>query len=106
MKLYNAMLFAGCVVMSAGFWSAVAAQCQPPTSTEIEAERADFFTQADADGNNALSTTEVSYFLDQKRKARSARLFTCLDANSDGQVSAEELAARPPWGGPPHGGPF
>lgn len=105
MKLRYAMLLAGCLVVSGGFSAVVAAQCQPPTQAEIEAERTALFTEADADGNNILSAEEFISFTELRKAARINHLFTCLDANSDGQVSAEELATQRPWGGPPRG-PF
>src|SRR2546422_553371 len=101
MKLSHATLLAGCLVISGGFSSAVEARCQRPTPAEIAAERSALFTAADVDGNKALSQEEFSSFMELQREARAARLFTCLDANSDGQVSTEELATFPPGGPPP-----
>jgi len=106
MKLSHATLLAGCLAVSGGFSSAVEAQCQRPTQAEIEAERTALFAEADVDGNKALSQEEFSSFMELQREAHTARLFTCLDANSDGQVSAEELATLPLGGGPPPRGPF
>src|SRR5262245_61345289 len=106
MKPSLIVLLAGSVVLSGGFASVVAAQCQLPTRTEREAERATLFAQADADGNKTLSAEEFVAFTEFEKAARLNHLFSCLDANSDGQVSADELAAGPPWGGPPPGGLF
>jgi len=106
MKVSHTALLAGWLVVSGGFSSIVAAQCPPPTQVELEAERAALFAEADADGNKTLSVEEFGAFTELEKAARLKHLFPCLDANSDGQVSAEELAARRPCGGPPPGGPF
>lgn len=107
MKLSHATLLAGCLlVVSGGFSSIAAAQCQRPTQAAIAAEQAVLFAEADIDGDTALSQEEFSSLTKLQREAHAARLFTCLDANSDGQVSAEELATLPPGGGPPPGRPF
>ena len=49
----------------------------------------------------------VPFFIKLFDVVRAERHFTCLDTNSDGQVSAEELAAhRPPHGPRHHPRPF
>jgi hypothetical protein len=106
MRLSYVALLAGWLVVSGGFSDAVEAQCQPPSQEEITAERNALFAEADADDNNVLSPEEFTSFTDLQREARTDHMFTCLDANSDGQVSAEELAAHQPWGGPHPRGPF
>lgn len=106
MKLRHATLLAGCLVVSGGFSSVVAAHCQRPTQAEIAAEQAVLFAEADIDGDKTLSQEEFSSLMELQREAHAARLFTCLDTNSDSQVSAEELATLPPGGGPPPGRPF
>lgn len=62
--------------------------------------------EADVDGNKALSQEEFVTFTELQREAQTDRLFTCLDVNSDGQVSAEELATRQLQRGPHSPGTF
>jgi Ca2+-binding EF-hand superfamily protein len=106
MKVSHVVLLAGWLMVSGGFSSAVEAQCQRPTQEEIAAQRSALFAEADADDNNALSQEEFLSFTELEKAARIDHLFTCLDTNSDSQVSSEELTTQQPWGGPPHRGPF
>jgi Ca2+-binding EF-hand superfamily protein len=75
----------------------------PPSSAEIEAERAALFAQADADGNGALSLSEFKTFESLMRDKMAEHHFNHLDANGDGTVSLEELQADRP--GPGFGHP-
>ena len=104
---WNSMVFvAGWLALSGGFPYAVAAQCQPPSAEEIAAERSTLFAEADSDGNGVLSQEEFISFMELRKATRAAHMFTCLDTNGDGQVSTEELATQPPWGGPHPPMPF
>ena len=106
MKFYRIVFFAGWCAMSGGFASVVAAECGPPSEEEIKTHQAAIFAEADADKSGTLSLSEFSTFTKLFEAMRAERHFTCLDANGDGQVSAEELAAHRPPHGPHHGGPF
>jgi hypothetical protein len=75
----------------------------PPSKAEFEAERAALFTQADADGNGALSFDEFETFHSLVREKKAEHRFNHLDANGDGSVSLEELQAGRPGPGPCHG---
>ena len=106
MKLNRMVLLAGLLAMSGGFLSIAAAECTRPSQEEREAQRATLFAEADTDGNDALSSAEFTTFVQLVEAARAGRHFVCLDNDSDGSVSSEELAAqRPHWGHGP-GGPF
>lgn len=85
----------------------VAAECGPLSEEEITTTRKAMFAEADADKSNSLSLEEFATFTKLFEAARAQRHFSCLDVNSDGQVSAEELAAhRPPHGPHRHHKPF
>lgn len=75
----------------------------PPSPAEIEAEREALFTQADAEGNGALSLAEFKTFEALMRDQMTEHQFNRLDTNGDGTVSLEELQARRP--GPGFGHP-
>jgi hypothetical protein len=106
MKLNRIALLAGWLVVGAGFFSTVTADCAPPSREEIEAQRDAFFTEADADGDKALSQEEFTLFTQLLEAARADHFFSCLDSDGDGLVSSAELSAhRPPWG-PGPGRPF
>jgi hypothetical protein len=59
---------------------------------EFAAARNEAFTQADADGSGALSTDEFATFHEVLKAKLTAARFAHVDANGDGQVTAEELA--------------
>jgi hypothetical protein len=66
------------------------------------------FTEADADGDGALTQQEFAQFHALMEQKRAALHFARLDTDGDGKVTQAELAAgRPPrgHGGPPPGGP-
>ncbi len=67
------------------------------TKAEVEAFRAARFAAADTDKNGSLSPEELAAFQEQemaaRKAARATRMLERLDANSDGQLSAEEFAA-------------
>ena len=102
MKFSHIVFLAGWFAVSGGLVSGVAAECGPPSKEEITTTRAAMFAEADADKSNTLSIGEFATFTKLFEAARAERHFTCLDANSDGQVSAEELAAHRPPHGPHH----
>jgi hypothetical protein len=107
MKGFYIMLLGGWLTLSAGSAAIAAAECGPPSEEERAGRQAAIFAEADADKSNALSLSEFATFTKLFEAARAERHFTCLDANGDGQVSAEELAAhRPPHGPHPHRRPF
>ncbi len=106
MRLNRMVLLAGLFTLSGGFLSIAAAECTRPSQEEREAQRAALFAEADTDGNEALSHEEFAAFMELVKEARTDRSFTCLDANSDGQVSAEELAAQRMGRRPRFTGPF
>ncbi len=64
-----------------------------PTREEREAARAAAFAQADTDGNGALSAAEFATFKNILSQQRGQHWFSKMDANGDGQVTAEELQA-------------
>lgn len=68
------------------------------TQTELDAHRLARFTSADADGDGALSKAELLARAKEGREDRAERradrMIERLDANSDGKLSAEEMAAR------------
>lgn len=74
------------------------------TQAEIETRRAERFTQADVDGDGALSAEELIAMEEAIRKeVRQARALaqvteaiTRMDDNGDGRLQAEELEARTP----------
>jgi hypothetical protein len=105
MKLTRVALVAGWLLMGGGLSYAVAADCGPPSQAEIAAEQATLLTEADADGDGALSRDEFTTFDSLFQEVRANHHFNCLDSNGDGLVSSDELSAWRP-GGPGHGGPF
>jgi Ca2+-binding EF-hand superfamily protein len=106
MKFSRIVVLAGWVVVSGGLVSSVTAECSPPSEEEITTTRAAMFAEADTDKSHTLSVGEFATFTKLFEAARAQRHFTCLDANGDGQVSAEELAAHRPLHGPYHRRPF
>lgn len=62
------------------------------TQAEMEAHRSARFAEADADGNGSLSADEMMAMGQKRKSDRAARMIERLDANSDGEVSEEELA--------------
>ena len=70
------------------------------TQAEIEEGRTARFTRADADGDGALSATELLVLEDairqEARLARAAQVVTRMDDNGDGLLQAEEIEARTP----------
>ncbi len=70
------------------------------TREEIEAGKAERFASADIDGSGAITFDEFNAFAEAEKARREAerrqRTFERLDANGDGQVSAEEHAAMKP----------
>ncbi len=106
MKFSRLVFLAGWFAVSGGLAYDVAAECGPPSEEEITMTRTAMFAEADADKSNTLSVGEFATFTKLFEAARAQRHFTCLDANGDGQVSAEELAAHRPPHGPHHRRPF
>ncbi len=66
------------------------------TEAEIQAWHAARFAAADADKNGTLSADELTAMqvarMQERMAERSARMIKKLDANGDGQLSAEEMA--------------
>lgn len=62
---------------------------------QMEAKRAALFTQADGNGDGALSPAEFAKFEELVRNAMQERHFAKADTNQDGKVTLEELAAEP-----------
>jgi hypothetical protein len=58
--------------------------------------RAEALSEADSDGNGALSATEFQAFKAALDRAHAAKKFAKLDADGDGQVTVTELEAGPP----------
>ena len=76
-----------------------------PSREDFAADRAVAFTQADADGNGALSPAEFQTFRQLLHDRIAQRMFARADADGNGEVTQAELdAARPPHGQcGPHG---
>ena len=55
--------------------------------------RAEALSEADSDGNGALSATEFEAFKAALDRARAGQMFARLDAARDGQVTLQELEA-------------
>jgi len=106
MKLKPVALLAGWLVVGSGFLSAVTAECTPPSQEEIEVQQTTLLAEADADGDGVLSRAEFTTFTQLVEAAREDHFFFCLDSDGDGSVSAEELSAHRPPGGPGHRGSF
>lgn len=62
------------------------------TAAELEAGIAALHTEHDADGNGALSSDEFATLFAEVTRGMAERPFTMLDANDDGEISAEEMA--------------
>jgi hypothetical protein len=62
------------------------------TAAELEAGIAALHTDHDADGNGALSSDEFVALFAEVTRGMAERPFTMLDANDDGEISAEEMA--------------
>lgn len=92
-----------------GLLAAPALACGPggPPGEELAARRAEFFAQADGNGDGALDMQEFQQFHDLVKEAMVEARFTRLDTNADGTLSAEELqnAPRRHWRGGPGRGP-
>ena len=93
---YRTKMLAVTLLAISGTFSFAHAECQRPTQEEREATRTALFTEADTDKNGLLTIEEYAVLKDLVEDARAARVFTCLDSNGDGAVSAEELAAHQP----------
>ncbi|MBM4257582.1 MAG: hypothetical protein FJ147_17025 [Deltaproteobacteria bacterium] len=91
---YSTTLLAVALLTISGTFSFATAECQRPTQEEREATRNALFTEADADKNGLLTLEEYDVLKDLVEEARAERMFTCIDSNGDGAVSAEELAAQ------------
>ncbi len=64
-----------------------------PARAERQAAHAQAFTQADADGNGALSPQEFETYKTLISQLHKRDWFTKADANGDGQVTMDELQA-------------
>ncbi|WP_371061435.1 EF-hand domain-containing protein [Rhodosalinus sp. 5P4] len=62
------------------------------TAAELEAGIAALHTEHDADGNGALSSDEFAALFAEVTRGMAERPFTMLDADDDGEISAEEMA--------------
>jgi hypothetical protein len=62
------------------------------TAAELEAGIAALHTEHDGDGNGALSSDEFAALFAEVTRGMAERPFTMLDANDDGEISAEEMA--------------
>mgnify|MGYP006295365577 FL=1 len=62
------------------------------TAAELEAGIAALHDTHDADGNGALSSDEFAALFAEVTRGLAERPFTMLDANDDGEISAEEMA--------------
>lgn len=62
------------------------------STAELEAGLAALHTEHDADGNGALSSEEFATLFAQITRSMAERPFTMLDADEDGEISAEEMA--------------
>ena len=62
------------------------------TAAELEAGIAALHTEHDADGNGALSSDEFAALFAEVTRGMAERPFTMLDADEDGEISAEEMA--------------
>jgi hypothetical protein len=62
------------------------------TAAELEAGIAALHTEHDGDGNGALSSDEFAALFAEVTRDMAERPFTMLDANDDGEISAEEMA--------------
>lgn len=62
------------------------------TAAELETGLAALHAEYDADGNGMLSEGEFAALFAQVTRSMATRPFTTLDADGDGQISAEEMA--------------
>ena len=62
------------------------------TAAELEAGIAALHTEHDADGNGALSSDEFAALFAEVTRGMAERPFTMLDADEDGEISAQEMA--------------
>jgi hypothetical protein len=62
------------------------------STAELEAGLAALLGEHDADGNGALSRDEFAALFAQVTRSMAERPFTMLDADQDGEISAEEMA--------------
>jgi hypothetical protein len=62
------------------------------TAAELEAGIAALHSAQDADGNGALSPDEFAGLFAEVTRGMAERPFTMLDADADGEISAEEMA--------------
>jgi len=62
------------------------------TAAELEAGIAALHTEHDGDGNGALSSDEFAALFAEVTRGMAERPFTMLDADDDGEISAEEMA--------------
>ncbi len=62
------------------------------TAAELEAGIAALHSAQDADGNGALSSDEFAALFAEVTRGMAERPFTMLDADDDGEISAEEMA--------------
>jgi hypothetical protein len=69
-----------------------------PKGKEFTEARDAAFAEADADRSGALTPQEFTTFHEVMKSKLAAARFARIDANGDGQVSAEELAEAKPHG--------
>ena len=67
--------------------------CDAAKREAKEAARAEALKAADANGDGALNPQEFQAFRETMEQQMTAFRFARLDTNSDGQVTADELAA-------------
>ena len=63
------------------------------TEAEMQDHRMARFAAMDSDGNGSLSAAEMTAAAEQRKAKRAERMIERMDANDDGEVSQEELAA-------------
>ena len=86
-------LIAGALALAGATVVAAQSVADRPTNEQREAARAQAFTQADADGNGALSPQEFETFKTLMSQLHKRDWFSRADANGDGQVTQDELQA-------------
>lgn len=68
------------------------------TRAEIDAQRAEKFSQADANGDGSVSFSEMESFREAERARRKAeaaqRRFEKMDADGDGAIGPDEFGSR------------
>ena len=62
------------------------------TEAEMQAHRAARFAAMVSDGNGSLNADELTAAAAQRQAKRAARMIERVDANGDGELSAQELA--------------